>query len=1002
MTSFVMETGVISGQKSGWSLMRKLGEGDAGEVYLVESLVENRLAILKRPARSVFTGEVRRQAEQIRTEGRILHALEDLLGKLPNHHISAPALLDQSKSGSEFGDRYFIVIDRARGFDLSLLARVSRLGMDETNGADWSGVERAFLAEIARQGKLPERILLASLSAVLTTFEAIHAARVDSGSGEAAGILWNDVKADHLFWDPFQSAVTIIDWGNGRFLEEGGVTRDMRHTAAGDRRQFLDEMGRFLLQAAPELHGRLQWPETGHIYEDVNHLLAGLRERVDSVLAQANRKLQEARSHEADLLQPGLETGLDLPSLEVVHQHIVEMGEVPDFPAALRLVSRSAANLAAAGDMGGVRELSSWAAGLPGAPVESLRLMSQLAKISTREKGAGYNALVQAVQQAAAGDWQETLWHMLAALQTGPEPDWWNDILPQVRKLSGGEGESLARPLLNLRRLYLTLHTSAQQLEDRLARMPDASSQAHLDNLLDLTQRLRGVIHNWVQLEPLPPHSILAYSDLEPLVNEIEVFLPGAGYEMRQTLEPARRQVLTILEAWGRKEFVSAAHELRGLLVFDPDRRRLLRAAQALQLAPDWIQRLQAGPIPGESLPDFVTTLEYEGRELRSQIGAAGWLDGALEGLKAMRRGSWPGDLLASQPVLAGEMPWLQRFERAERIQQIFHPNQPFLPALATIQGIRETRYGPDSELSFSEPLDAWIPEARGSSARVYLGTYRAASGEQREAAIKIMRMDKADYALPLFREEVQVLSVMQAVPGVTRMIECGFLWMGDPVELPQDHNLGAIQALRGDALRIGPETTSQFFEELDQRVHEGWTPYLLVELRRREDNLLLLCDASLNRGKFLPVPNLLLMGIQICDILDACHQRNVVYRDHKILHYYWLDESNAISVIDWNVARYHPKGLQPVDIHMDLVQLGARGLHHILTGRTAPGALPLGPTRPEEIEQSAESYSAQWTYDDQRLSGQVRVILEQLLAGSYVSAQDLREDLKRAYMEIG
>ncbi len=130
MTTFMTDTGVISGQKSGWSLVRKLGEGDAGEVYLVESLVESRSAILKRPARSVFTGEVRRQAEQIRTEGRILKALEDLLGKMPSIHISAPRLLDQSKSGSEFGDRFFIVIERAHGFDLSFLARSSRLGMD--------------------------------------------------------------------------------------------------------------------------------------------------------------------------------------------------------------------------------------------------------------------------------------------------------------------------------------------------------------------------------------------------------------------------------------------------------------------------------------------------------------------------------------------------------------------------------------------------------------------------------------------------------------------------------------------------------------------------------------------------------------------------------------------------------------------------------------------------------------------------------------------------------
>ena len=64
-------------------------------------------------------------------------------------------------------------------------------------------------------------------------------------------------------------------------------------------------------------------------------------------------------------------------------------------------------------------------------------------------------------------------------------------------------------------------------------------------------------------------------------------------------------------------------------------------------------------------------------------------------------------------------------------------------------------------------------------------------------------------------------------------------------------------------------------------------------------------------------------------------------------------------------------------------------------------GALPLGPTRPDEIEQAAETYGAQWTFDDKRLSVQIRMILEQLLAGSYTNAADLRDDLKRAYMEL-
>jgi hypothetical protein len=105
--------------------------------------------------------------------------------------------------------------------------------------------------------------------------------------------------------------------------------------------------------------------------------------------------------------------------------------------------------------------------------------------------------------------------------------------------------------------------------------------------------------------------------------------------------------------------------------------------------------------------------------------------------------------------------------------------------------------------------------------------------------------------------------------------------------------------------------------------------------------------------------------------------------------------------MIDWNVARYHPNGLTDHELHMDLVQFGARGLHHILTGRTAPGALPLGPTRPEEIEQAADSYKTQWTYDDQRLSDGLRTLIERVLTGEYRSAAELGADLKRSMMQI-
>jgi hypothetical protein len=107
------------------------------------------------------------------------------------------------------------------------------------------------------------------------------------------------------------------------------------------------------------------------------------------------------------------------------------------------------------------------------------------------------------------------------------------------------------------------------------------------------------------------------------------------------------------------------------------------------------------------------------------------------------------------------------------------------------------------------------------------------------------------------------------------------------------------------------------------------------------------------------------------------------------------------VTVIDWNVAKRHPEGLSAAEKGFDLVQFGARALHHILTGRVAPGALPLGPTRPDEIEKASRTYTVQWTYDDQRLPTILRDLVERTLAGSYTSAKDLRDDLTQVFLQL-
>jgi hypothetical protein len=232
-------------------------------------------------------------------------------------------------------------------------------------------------------------------------------------------------------------------------------------------------------------------------------------------------------------------------------------------------------------------------------------------------------------------------------------------------------------------------------------------------------------------------------------------------------------------------------------------------------------------------------------------------------------------------------------------------------------------------------------------------------------------------------------------------MFECGFLKFDNGKPMPVERDGMVDPGLTGALVRVGPSIGQEFIHQIEARIHDGWTPYLALEQRDPQDNLMGICDAGMTAGQYRPVGELLLISIQICELLQEAHARNIVYRDHKILHYYWLEAMHGVFMIDWNVARLHPEGLSEYEKKLDLVQFGARALHHILTGRTAPGALPLGPTRPEEIEQAAKTYQTQWTYDDQRLPEDVRGILERVLTGEYNNAIQLRDDLKRAFLAL-
>jgi serine/threonine protein kinase len=987
--NFPLET--APGQQRAWNLLEKLGEGDAGEIYRVESLIDRRIAILKRPRRNAFPSDVIRQATQIEREGRVLRILERL--NSPNRPFHSPAFLDCSQPGTEFSERFFIVITLAPGLSLASFAQAARYGENSftlqvlPGSPALSPIQGEFLKRLAVTGKLPDLVLLRALHGLLEYLEAIHTLETETPDGKAYGILWNDIKPEHLYWDPDQPGFTIIDWGNAQFIEADGVTKDRQYSRLGDHQQYLSEMGRFLSDLAPDLYQRLEWLQgipPGSMYSTG---VLPLKERLDELLQLEIQTLRQARRTEADLLTSAGSSFDQMSQLAHLHRQLVDLGEIPDYQGAERFFQRLAQSLITEGKLPDVLRLCQIARDIPFIDADHCRMVNRMAE------GALKGDLpVQALSHGLAGDWISALWELRAATPNPPASVWWDELSNLIRNKE--TGADTLRPMAALNRMVHALQAVALRADD-----PEPYQ--------NLASEIKDpILPRWAQTEPDPPFSGIGYEEIERHLETAQALMPDAAQALIRSLDQPRAQAQIVLDAWDQKDFDTARRALRRILLWDPDRSRLLSADRALEISPAWLADVRRGLTQDEPLQDFITRLELVGRELRNQIAPSPWLDALLDAFKQLRRGADPTEVLVSHSEIREELGWLITLE--PRRPLLASPNKTIslerlaMPGQArpTLFGIKQAALGQESGVRLGAPLDTWAHEARGSSARIFLGELSTLDGAQRKAAMKLMRPDRAEYALPLFIEEARILSLMRDVPGVVPMLECGFIQL-EQTSLPPEDRLASADTLTGALTRYGLDSVHNFLADIEKRAAQGWIPYLAIEQQAQENNLLLLCDTGYTRGQFLPILDGLIMAIQICDLLEVAHSRNIVYRDHKILHYYWQNEYNGVFMLDWNVAKRYPEGLSSNETQFDLVQFGARALHYILTGRPAQGALPLGPNRPEEIEAAARSYAANWTYDDNRLPKDIKDILEAVLAGNYDSARILREDLDTIFHKL-
>jgi serine/threonine protein kinase len=1011
-------TEAMQGQQLSWNLIKKLGEGDAGEVYLVESLLDHKPAILKRPRKGAFFSDILRQAGQIKTEGSILKNLQRApLAKL-DLHLTVPTLIDQNKPEFGNGEKTFIVIEQAMGLNLKSLSQVIQFGPASIPTLP-SNPETSYLVRAWSQyTEFPPQLLVRILLSVLNMLETIHSTGIRGEQRAQAGVIWNDVKPEHLYWDALGMRLTVIDWGNSQFLESDAITQDRQYSAMDDFRQFLHEMGGYLSEANAELYSNLDWPESSANSDLSAAAILALKEKLATLQAVYTEQLQQLRRQEADLydiVHPELK---HINDYEILQRQLAAHGELPDKLGGINFLFKAAYQMAVDQRLNEFQEVCENAARLPTASPDKWKLLSEIAKvamISEESDDRRRNAFSNALADGVAEDWTAALWELFNYLGDQPRPDWWEKISQEARKICLGlEPEAIA-PYTMFARLYYTLRSEiSKKGEQRLhsgaeAKVnPTNENGFHWQTSEELMATVQEeIIKKWKEVEPNPPNSGIGYTEVDSLIDPIEGLLPGTRGMVDKAMQQLKTQVDLVLNAWEQKDFELARRGVRVILVWDPDRARLITAERAIDSAPQWLAKVHKGAGKDEPFYDYLTSVELAGRTLRNQVGPATWLDDTLEAFKRLRKGTRYVDLLMEYPDILHELPWLNEYESREiltlphthpiNLEREIKPNIP----VNTITGIVEGKFGPGQAMTLGEPLDTWLPEARGSSARVFAGTINDQANHLRSYALKIIRSDQLDYALPLFIEEVQILNMMRDVPGITPMVECGFIKFDDGQILPTEEKHISAEQLTGQVVHYGVEQAQIFMASMDRQLSAGWIPYLALVRRNSEYNLLRYCDTSFTHGWFLSLRDSLVLGLQICDILQIAHDRNIVYRDHKILHYYWDPDTQGVAVIDWNIAKRHPQGLSDEEKQFDLVQFGARGLHHIFTGRPAQGSLALGPNRPEDIEKASMHYPVNWTYDDEHLPNQIRAILESALNQGYTQVRDLRQDLLNIYQQI-
>ncbi len=570
----------LKGKQYTWQLSdAPIGSGDAGEVFSVVCLEQPELTgMMKKPAKIATGGTIQRQAGQIAQESLALARLDGL----PTGKAHPPRLLDEAPAFTRGTANYFIVSETAPGGNLADML------------ADYRMQDKPF----------PRRVIITVLDALFDLFSRAH----------RAGVLWNDVKLDHIYWHNATGGVSVIDWGNALFLDREGDGRQRTPPRWEDYQQMVDTLGGFLQRSAPELYADLGWDEfEGKALDSVQISVLARRIAYQQQVMALN--VMEYQS----LVRYELKENPSLIGLETIKQYQQRLEQIgaPWYQEQVLAYAESLirAALSSNATQNAVRTLST-AFELFG---EDLTLPWHLIREYTRmPEILTHRALESLVKNTFSENWSHALWSLILIAHESPSPGWWTKIMPVLRQQALGNPSP---PPLQISQTLLTW----------------VKSQG--PELLKHAQTINTICQNWRTKGTNLEESPFDYEVFD-LMETIPHLPPSVRRDLKISHAIGEDAIRTLFTVWHNAQWDTLPDALRKITTWDPDRWGILRVAGALNDFSGWLQALEEGPFGNERVDVFLPDLFNNKPDISTLLGTPPWLKSLLASLESILHGA--------------------------------------------------------------------------------------------------------------------------------------------------------------------------------------------------------------------------------------------------------------------------------------------------------------------------------------------------------------------------